>query len=77
VSEFLFPIASFFDYIQPNKLHKRSNDNSFLIVAVEDKKMIGVIEIKEFKHIFIDVCEKDISQTMDYQGIATKGIKYM
>lgn len=70
-NEFIAPtyskqgIETFFDYIQPDKLHKRSNDNSFLIVAVEGKKISGVIEIREFKHISLMFVKK----TSHRQGI--------
>ncbi len=62
-NEFIAPLYSqagideFFRYAQPDALAQRSQHNHFVLLAVVDCKLVGMIEIRDYCHIamlFVD-----------------------
>ena len=44
-------IEEFFKFANENSLAERTKSNSFVIIAYQDKKAVGIIEIKDYCHI--------------------------
>ena len=62
-------IKTFLDYILPDSIIQRSSaGNHFIITSKKGKKIIGVIEIKDYEHICLLFVDKNFQE----QGIAKR-----
>jgi predicted GNAT family N-acyltransferase len=52
-------IQTFHDYIKPDSLAKRSQDNHFVLVAESSDVIVGMIEIRDYEHVSLFYVKKD------------------
>lgn len=52
-------INEFLDFIDPNNMAKRYDRGNYLLVAVDEEEIVGMIELREFKHISLLFVKKE------------------
>jgi GNAT superfamily N-acetyltransferase len=58
----------FYDWIEPSKIAERQKDQINLLIALEDTKIIGMIEIRDNKYISLLFVDKEYQ----HRGIARR-----
>lgn len=52
-------IKNFYEYIDASKLKRRIEEGSVMIAALDDFKLVGIVEIKDNKHVSLLFVNKD------------------
>lgn len=55
-------VQEFLSYIKPNLLWNRSRANHFVLVAVAQGEVVGVIEVRDYDHISLFFVDKEFQQ---------------
>ena len=70
--EGIYEIKSFFD---PVAINKRSEENSFFLVSVSKQTIIGMLEMKEYRHLSMLFVDKEFHRKGIARGLLNKSIE--
>ena len=68
-------MREFLGDIEPSLLRERFLSNHFTLVAIQDKRMVGVIMVRDFDHVCLFFVAKDLHRHGIGRGLFDRALK--